>query len=302
MSKPKIPEIKMIPIDKIHILNPRVRNQKLFQAIAKNIADVGLKRPITVRIGSHASDRDYDLVCGQGRIEAFQLAGKKQIPAIVINASEEEALVMSLVENLARRQHRSMDILQGVEILKRQGYDAKTIANKTGLVVEYIYDVLLLLEKGEQRLLAAVEAGTMPITVAVTIAKSPNDSIQQALQEAYDSNLLRGKKLLDAKKILEVRKRLGKMSHGGGHGRHRNRDSEHVSAREVLKIYEKEVDRKRLLTRKADATGSCMVFIIEALRDLMKDKAFKALLEAEELTSMPKRLAELCDHKISKGA
>ena len=132
MSKPKIPEIKMIPIDKIHILNPRVRNQKLFQAIAKNIADVGLKRPITVRLGSQVSGKDYDLVCGQGRMEAFQQAGKKQIPAIVINASEEEALVMSLVENLARRMHRSVDVLQGVEILKRQGYDVKTISQKTG--------------------------------------------------------------------------------------------------------------------------------------------------------------------------
>jgi ParB family chromosome partitioning protein len=301
MSKEKIPEIKMIAIDKIHILNPRVRNQKLFQAMAQNIAKVGLKRPITVRIGSHASGKDYDLVCGQGRIEAFQQAGKKQIPAIVINASEEEALVMSLVENLARRMHRSVDILQGVEILKRQGYDAKTISNKTGLVVEYIYDVLFLLEHGEQRLLAAVEAGTMPITVAVTIVKSPNES-HQALQDAYDNNLLRGKKLLEVKKLLELRKRLGKATQGGGNGRHRNRDSEHISAREVLKIYEKEVDRKRLLTRKADATGNCMVFIIEALRDLMQDTAFRAILEAEQLTAMPKRLAELCGQKTNKEA
>lgn len=302
MSKDKIPEIKMIAIDKIHVLNPRVRSQKLFQAMAENIAKVGLKRPITVRIGSHASGKDYDLVCGQGRMEAFMQAGKKQIPAIVITASEEEALVMSLVENLARRMHRSIDVLQGVEILKRQGYDVKTISQKTGLVAEYIYDVLFLLEHGEQRLLAGVEAGTMPITVAVTIAKSPNAHTQQALQDAYDKNLLRGKKLMDAKKILELRKRFGKSTQGGGNGKHRNRDSEQISAREVLKIYEKEVDRKRLLTRKADATGNCMVFIIEALRHLMQDTAFRAILEAEQLTAMPKRLAELCGQKTTKGA
>jgi ParB family chromosome partitioning protein len=297
MSKQKIPAIKMIDIDKIHILNPRVRNPKLFQAIADNIAQVGLKRPITVRSESEVNGKDYDLVCGQGRLEAFLQAGKKQIPAIVIDASEEQALVMSLVENMARRHHRATDILQGVEILKRQGYSVKTISNKTGLTVEYIYDVLLLLEQGEQRLLAAVEAGNMPITVAVTIAKSPNDSIQQALQDAYDNNLLRGRKLLEAKKLLELRKRFGKASGGGGYGRHRNRDSEHVSAREVLKIYEKEVSRKRLLTRKADATSSCMVFIIEALRHLMKDKAYRAILESEGLTAMPKRLSELCGYK-----
>lgn len=297
MSKKKIPEIQKIAIDKIHILNPRVRNPKLFQAMAKNIADVGLKRPITVRLGSHATGKDYDLVCGQGRIEAFQQAGKKQISAIMIDATEEEALVMSLVENLARRHHRSMDLLQGVEILKRQGYDNKTIAHKIGMTVDYINDVVFLLDHGEQRLLTAVEAGTMPITVAVIIANSPNASIQQTLQDAYDNKLLRGKKLIDAKRLLESRQRFGKATRGGHGGRSRNRDSENISANEVLRIYEKEVDRKRSLARKADATSSCMVFIIEAMRHLLKDKAFRALLESEQMTSMPKRLADLCGYK-----
>ncbi len=41
------------------------------------------------------------------------------------------------------------------------------IAAKTGLSYDYISSVLFLLEHGEQRLLAAVEAGNMPITVAV---------------------------------------------------------------------------------------------------------------------------------------
>jgi ParB family chromosome partitioning protein len=192
-----------------------------------------------------------------------------------------------------------MDLLQAVEILKSQGYDNKDIAAKTGLSKDYINGVLFLLEHGEQRLLAAVEAGTIPITVAVQIATSPNDDVQIALQEAYDSNLLRGKKLVEAKKMLEQRKRFGKISHGGGHGNHRHRGSAQITAHEVLKIYEKEVDRKRVLTRKANAADNAMVFITEALRRLLKDKAFKNILEAEELTNMPKPLADLCAGKSS---
>ena len=299
MSKSKEPVIKTIAIDQINILNPRVRNQKIFQTIADNIRDVGLKRPITVRLGSSVKDKDYDLICGQGRMEAFIQIGQKKIPAIVIDASEEQALIMSLVENLARRQHRTMDLLQGVEILKSQGYAGKTIATKTGLTLDYINNVLFLLEHGEQRLLAAVEAGTMPITVAVKIAESPNGDIQSALQEAYDSKLLRGKKLIEAKKLLEMRERFGKASRGGGRGGHRNRGSEKITAREVLKIYEKEVDRKRLLTRKADAADNAMVFITEALRRLLKDKAFKGILEDEDLINIPKPLADLCSGKRS---
>ena len=37
--------VKMIPLDRIRILNPRERNQKKFQSIIQNIANIGLKRP-----------------------------------------------------------------------------------------------------------------------------------------------------------------------------------------------------------------------------------------------------------------
>jgi ParB family chromosome partitioning protein len=106
--KARASEIKMIPIEKINILNPRVRNQKVFLEIATNMTQVGMKRPITVTPSRAKVDgKEYDLICGQGRIEAFVACGQTEIPAIVIDASEEQALIMSLVENLARRQHRA---------------------------------------------------------------------------------------------------------------------------------------------------------------------------------------------------
>ena len=45
----------------------------------------------------------YDLVCGEGRLEAFRMLDETEIPAVVIDAAEADCLVMSLVENLARR-------------------------------------------------------------------------------------------------------------------------------------------------------------------------------------------------------
>ena len=44
----EIPVVEMIPLDRIEIVNPRVRNAKVFREIVDNIAKVGLKRPITV--------------------------------------------------------------------------------------------------------------------------------------------------------------------------------------------------------------------------------------------------------------
>src|SRR3546814_1795341 len=72
----------MIPIDRITVVNPRVRNKKVFKGIVENIAEIGLKRPITVT-SRHGEDGPlYDLVCGQGRLEAFRQLGQTEVPAL----------------------------------------------------------------------------------------------------------------------------------------------------------------------------------------------------------------------------
>ena len=134
-SKPRGPKrVKTIPIEQIRFLNPRVRNRRNFQEIVQSIANVGLKRPITVSPRkSEADSASYDLVCGQGRVEAFIQLGQTEIPAIVIEAEEADCLVMSLVENCARRQHRAIDLLQDISTLRGRGYTDREIAPKLGV-------------------------------------------------------------------------------------------------------------------------------------------------------------------------
>jgi ParB family transcriptional regulator, chromosome partitioning protein len=107
-------KLETIPIERIDVINPRARNKKIFREIISNIADIGLKRPITVARHEDADGPRYALVCGQGRLEAYQALGQKEIPANVIEANMEDCMVMSLVENLARRQHRSIDLLHDI--------------------------------------------------------------------------------------------------------------------------------------------------------------------------------------------
>ncbi len=73
--------IEQIPIAEIHIANPRPRNRARWQMIVANIREVGLKKPITV-VRRHEADAEgklYDLVCGQGRIEAFLALGETSL-------------------------------------------------------------------------------------------------------------------------------------------------------------------------------------------------------------------------------
>jgi len=51
----------------------------------------------------------YYLVCGQGRLEAFVLSVKPKFQAIVKEASKDDCFLMSLVENIARRQHSPLE-------------------------------------------------------------------------------------------------------------------------------------------------------------------------------------------------
>lgn len=81
-------EIMMIPIDRIRILNPRTREKKKLEQIVEGIKNFGLKKPIQVslRTAEDGTEPGYDLVCGQGRVEAFLALGHREIPAVVLEA------------------------------------------------------------------------------------------------------------------------------------------------------------------------------------------------------------------------
>ncbi len=143
-----VQSIEMISISAIDVVNPRARNRRIFKEIVTSVAELGLKRPITVRRKSGDGEQRDDLVCGQGRLEAYQALGQRDIPAIVIDATNEDSAIMSLVENCARRQHRSIDLLHDIEGLRQRGYEFDDIARKTGLTVEYVKGVSNLLESG----------------------------------------------------------------------------------------------------------------------------------------------------------
>ena len=278
--------VQIVPVSQVSVVNPRICNKKSFRELVENIAALGLKKPITVTRREEQQGVRYDLVCGQGRLEAFMELGASEIPALVIEASVEDCMVKSLVENCARRQHHAIDLLHDIGGMKQRGYTDPEIAKKTGLSLEYVRGVGRLLAQGEQRLLRAVEAGHIPVSVAVQIADADDIGIQEALHQAYERNLLRGRKLMIVKRIVESRRRRGRAIRGRGP----KEASQKLSSRTLLRAYKEDTDRKRLLIRKADATRNRLLFIAHAMRELFGDERFVSLLKAEKLDSVPKKL------------
>ena len=276
----------MIPIDRVTVVNPRLRNKKVFKGIVENIAEVGLKRPITVT-SRHGEDGPlYDLVCGQGRLEAFRQLGQTEVPALIVPADQEDCLVASLVENCARRQHQAVDLLQDILGMRERGHSDNEIAAMTGLSTNYVYIVGRLLERGERRLVAAVEAGYLPM--ALEICEADDQGVQAALHKAYEENLLRGRALIAARRLVEVRKRSGKAAK-------LNRlvgKSAATTPEGLVKAFQEDTERKRMMIRKTEATRNRLVFIVEALSQLSNDEGFVALLEDEGLSTIPTSLAD----------
>jgi len=293
-SSPDAHAVELIPIERITVINPRVRNKKIFKEIVANIAELGLKKPITVTRLDDADGPRYALVCGQGRLEAYQALGQHEIPALFVEANTADCLVMSLVENLARRQHRPIDLLHDIEGLKQRGYNDTTIARKTGLTIEYVKGVLRLLQKGELRLLRAVECNQIPVSIAVEIAGATDTETQAVLQQAYEKKLLRGHKLIAAKRLIEQRQRRGKglRINVSLNGKRRERP---LTSNALIRAYQEDVDRKRILIRKAETTRNRLVFMTEALRKLLVDENFVTLLRAEGLDTLPRNLAGRID-------
>ena len=280
--------IVLIPIEDIHILNPRVRNQIIAEEIRQNIRSVGLKRPITVTPRKDAKNgKKYDLVCGQGRLEAFIAAGETEIPSVVRKVSEEDAHIMSLVENIARRNGNALELLQSIKYLKSQGYADDAIAAKTNLGKDYIRGIIRLLEEGEEYLVNAVEKGRIPLYQALNIASEDDAAVQRALTEAYESGALSGKKLVLAQKIISRRKHYGKGLSAP------QRDKAKVSAEDLIAAYEKGAKEKKRLLAQSNYITDVLDYTSMALRQLLNDVHFTNQLKAVGMNEIPLHVTDL---------
>lgn len=121
-----------IPINTISP-NPN-QPRKFFDATAlselsDSIKEFGVLQPITVR----KIRCGYEIVSGERRLKASQIAGLETIPAIVINADPDKSAILALLENLQREDLSFFEIAEGYQrLIKEQGLTQEDIAKKLG--------------------------------------------------------------------------------------------------------------------------------------------------------------------------
>jgi len=279
-------KIERIPIAEIRIVNPRLRTRGRFKQIVESIGAVGLKKPVMVsRRQIDADGTQYDLVYGQGRVEACRALGERMIYAEVTSASREEQLLMSLVENLSRRRPSSRDLFREIKNLKSRDYKPDQIATKLGLSLSYATALIQLMEQHAPNLVQAVEAGRIPISVALRIANGNDTDVQLAMSEAYEKGDLRGQKFRDAKRLvaqhIAIQRKAGILP----------KTRRKLTGEELVREYKHRTREQRNLVKKAIYTKEKLVLLTTAIRRLLEDEHFVTLLRAEKLSDMPEQLA-----------
>jgi ParB family chromosome partitioning protein len=126
-------KITMLPIDLIRP-NPYQPRRKFDQAtmdeLCQSIQQYGVIQPINVR---KISNTHYELVSGERRLRASAMAGKKEIPAIVVDVGEDDSAILALIENLQREDLGYMEEAEGYRnLIKEHGLTQEELAQKIG--------------------------------------------------------------------------------------------------------------------------------------------------------------------------
>jgi len=142
------PGEQLMEIEVQHIYPNRYQPRQIFddaglQELAASIKSQGILQPVSVRQGE---DGRYELIAGERRWRAAQLAGLKRIPALVKETTDRDLIELALVENLQRRDLNPIEAAQAYqrllkefhltqeEIAKRVGKERSSVANHLRLL------------------------------------------------------------------------------------------------------------------------------------------------------------------------
>ena len=152
VSQPRIPpegEQRLVPIDMIRASksNPRktFKDDDMVE-LADSIREKGLVQPILVRPDPMAVG-SYEIVAGERRWRASQLAGLHHVPVIVRDLADQEVLELAIIENVQRADLNAIEEAMGYqELIERYAYTQERLAEVIGKSRSHLANTLRLLK------------------------------------------------------------------------------------------------------------------------------------------------------------
>jgi ParB/RepB/Spo0J family partition protein len=214
--------VEQIPVDQIQpsATNPRKHiDQATLEELAASIKSVGVQVPLSLREDRTITPRDraeidagyavlkrFEIVGGERRWRAAQIAGLETVPAIVRQMTDAECRESQLVDNLQRADLTPMEEAECYEALQSAELPVEVLATKVGKTVPYVTQRLRLLQ-----LIPiardAMRAGVLNLSVALLIARLDGGMQVKATLYAVDpKRFMQGDvlaKIAKAKKHVE---------------------------------------------------------------------------------------------------
>lgn len=277
--------VHMVKISSIKVVIPRSRNKFRHAEITESIDASGLRKPITIR---RIIDKKYDfaLICGQGRLESLTALGEELVPAFILDIDENQAYIMSLVENMARVIPRAGEQFQRIKEMTEQGLTNKEISNSTGLSLHWITSLTMLINKGENKLLSAVESGCIPISFAVEIARVDFEGGQELLIKAFDEGLIKHKDVGKIREILDSRDEglKGFINNNFGVAKKKKK----MSTDELQQLYQDNISQHKKIKNKAEYVEIKLLVAGQIFKELTSNESFSKIVSEESLQDIVK--------------
>lgn len=165
-----------VPIDRIRA-NPaqprRHFDEQELADLAASIREKGVIQPLILR--PHPSNPgDYEIVAGERRWRAAQIAGVHQLPAVVRPLSDAEVLEIAIIENVQRADLNPLEEAQGYrQLMDRFGHTQERLAEALGKSRSHIANLLRLLTLPEP-VLAMLRDGRLTAGHARALVPSPD--------------------------------------------------------------------------------------------------------------------------------
>lgn len=152
--------------------------------LAESIKSQGVLQPILVRVVEGARPPRYEIVAGERRWRASKLAGLAEVPVVIRDLSEQDALAIALIENLQREDLNALEEALGISELKEKfGMSQEQLSQTLGKSRSAIANILRLLNLSEKAQ-AALRSGSISAGHARAILAVADLPVQNALLEA----------------------------------------------------------------------------------------------------------------------
>lgn len=266
-----------IPIAKIKVINSRNREKEQFDMNVESIDQVGLIKPVRVNDKFLERTGFYELICGEGRVQAHQRLKHETILAEVVTCTRKEAYLQSLIENIARTKPDSLDFAREIKRLYDEGWNLARLAKITCKTESYLRDYIRLVEQGEDRLIRGVEQDLFPIKFAMQVASTEDGQIQNVLMDAFDAGIVSTSTFAQARRIISARPRDPRSK----------TSTDKYTVAQLRHDIEDATKAKTSYVREAKTKENRFLTLLNGINVLWKDAQFVAVLQAEKLHNRP---------------